>query len=138
MAQDGIIDPEAGKIKKANKPANFVGKIAVLSALDRIGYKKGDLIDYVDADQDLGNLVWDDPRFLIVYINDADKAGLDFMKEDHLDGTGKKVEGQRRKRKYDLEDVKVKDKDVWEKTDADKTVKEFVTVVDQPKKIVIP
>lgn len=123
---------------KDKKPKDFKGVNAVLSTQDRIGYKVGDVIDFVMDELDVGTLVWDDPRFEVVFIKNKTIEEMKVMLEPLTDGSGKKVTDIRRKYYYDVNDVKIKDKAVWEKTDSEETILERTVDVEQPPEIVIP
>lgn len=112
--------------------------IVVMSAEDRIGYSKGDVIDVFNSNEDPGTAVWDDPRFYIAFIKDKTKESIADMLEGQYDPLDLKRWLGRRKKSYDLEGNKVKNKITWEATDADDSKKDKVEVPAQPDEIVIP
>ena len=126
------------------KPVDFVGCVVIMSAADRIGYQRGDVIDVIDAingNVDIGVKVWDNPLFEVRFVKDKKKADFDAMKEPMTDAGGVRILEQRKRNKFKLDNVKLKDKkDVWEAADVDDqtVIEERALTVIQPSEIVIP
>lgn len=153
---------------KLKKPKNFKGIIAVLwtGVVDRnpemnnTDYDRGDVIGYFEHDDKdekfkkltpeeqqtyieslTGLAVWDDPRFEVVFIKDKTKDEMLAFGEPLEDAVDQeyKVLVKKRKFSFDLEDVVLKDKAVWENTDTMTKIKEKnVPTVDQPPIIEVP
>jgi hypothetical protein len=131
-------------------PDNFKGVIAVLwsGVIDRgeNDYEKGNVVDFVeynskdgkDLTQAIGKAVWDDPRFEVVFMDKVTAAEVQGMVEPLKDDVYLKRKIAKRKFKYDLDDVKLKSKAVWSKTDIVGTVKEReIKIAERPDDLVI-
>jgi hypothetical protein len=119
---------------KSDRPVNFKGVVAVLSVENRIGYRKGDLIDFVMDEADVGSLVWDDPRFKVVFMPGKTAANMENMFEPLKDVD---VWVAKRRYSYDLEDVELKDALIWD-FETLKTTEQILIEIDQPPVIEIP
>lgn len=124
---------------KEDKPNNFQGVVLVLSAIERIGYKKGDVIDYVMDGQDPGHAVWDDPNFIVVFIPNKNAISMDNMLEALYDDVDPELRKGRRKWRYDIDHIDLKGKPVWVDAIAGQHIKENVVgEIVQPDEVVIP
>jgi uncharacterized protein YcaQ len=146
---------------KDKLPTDFQGIIAVIwsGVVDRGAkdFERGNVIDYFEFDakdaeykkfskeeqesrliQTVGSAVWDDPRFEVIFIKDKTALEMQAMVEPLKDPVFLRRKLAKRKYKYNLDDVQIKDKAVWKKTDSDTTVKEkLVEAVPRPENLVI-
>lgn len=135
---DPVMDDNVGD-RRTKKPANFTGVILILSRKTRINYHRGDLIDVVDGNTDLGEKVWNNPRFSIRFVWNKTVEDFSNMKEAMMDDAGVKIKNKRRKFKFDMENAQVQSKkEVWAQADIDNIVQERIKPLVQPNEIIIP
>ena len=103
--------------KKADTPKNFKGVTVILSASDRIGYNRGDLINYVMADGRIGPPIWEDMRYEVIFIKDVTTDDIELMKEEYKTGANKRPTAKRAHR-YNIDHASVTNKKVWTKEES--------------------